>query len=371
MIPRKNVHWWRSWSAALVGVLVTIALVASALPLVETNAWWVRYADFPRLQLTIVLIVLLPVFIALRGRAGALGWIVSTFVMVAVFYHASKLQPYSPLTAQVAAGVEACAPASTVTVMVANVKERNESAARFLELVDKADPDVLLVLETDPWWDRHLAPLGDRYPDREQFIPEGHGDFGMHLFSKLKLVSPQFTFLFDAYSPTIVTGLMLRNGETVEFIGLHPHPPMAPSLPTTLRDAHILSAAMEARSHDAPTILAGDFNAVPWEPVIRRAARIGGLLDPRIGRGFYPTFDANSAIISWPLDQVLYQDGFGLLGFDTLPEFGSDHLPVMARLCHAPAAPLQQRAPDLWADDLSEAQKSIEAARALHPESLR
>lgn len=138
---------------------------------------------------------------------------------------------------------------------------------------------------------------------------------------------------------------------------------------TTLRDGHILSAALEARSAERPTIVAGDLNAVPWERVARHAARIGGLLDPRIGRGYYATFKADSPVMSWPLDQILYQDDFGLLEFEMLSAFGSDHLPVVARLCHAPQEAPNQRTPQLWADDLSHAQESIEAARALHPES--
>ena len=40
------------------------------------------------------------------------------------------------------------------------------------------------------------------------------------------------------------------------------------------------------------SIVAGDFNAVPWERISWHAMRIGGLLDPRVGRGLYPTYNA-------------------------------------------------------------------------------
>ncbi len=357
------------WASAVVGTLVAITVVASALPLLSTNTSWVRYADFPRLQFAIALVILLPAFLALRGRAGRIGWLLSALASVALVYHATQLYPYTPLTPRAAASVEACAPENRLSVMVANVKERNETSEIFLELVGEVDPDVLLILETDPWWDRHLAPLAASYPHREQFIPEGHGDFGMHLLSKLPLVSPEFRFLFDAYSPTIYAGLELRSGTTVPFVGLHPHPPMVGFKSTTLRDGHILSAALDARSNAAPTILAGDFNAVPWDDVTRRAARIAGLLDPRIGRGYFPTFQTDSIWISWPLDQVLYQDGFGLIGFEVLPDFGSDHYPVLARLCQVPPSSLDQTAPRLRTNDLAEAEAAVEAAKALQPES--
>ncbi len=368
-MTRKSVNGWRRWAAAPIAVLVVVALMASFLPLIETNIWWIRYADFFRLQMAIALIILLPAFLALRGRVGKAGWALSVLTVVALGYHVSKLYPYSPFPGRVAAGVEACSPDQTLTVMVANVQMRNEQASDLLRLVSEVEPDVLLVMETDAWWDRHLEPLSDSYPERVQFIPEDHGAFGMHLLSKLKLVSPEFRFWFDAYTPTIETGLRLRSGETVQFLGLHPHPPLAPSQPTTLRDGHLLNAAFEARASEAPTVVAGDFNAVPWERVTRRAARIGGLLDPRIGRGYYPSFRAGNPVISWPLDHILYQEGFGLLEFDMLPGVGSDHFPVVASLCHGPPGSFAQHAPEPEAGDLREAQDAIAAARALKPES--
>lgn len=359
---------WRTVIAALVFCLLAIGLAASFLPLIETNTWWIRYLDFPRLQVAVALLVLLVAFSAIRGRVGKLGWTLALPVFLAVGYHADKLAAYSGASTPTAASVEDCPEDATLSVMVANVQMRNEDAAPFLRLVGEIDPDVLLVMETDPWWDRELATLGETFPEKVQHIPEGHGAYGMHLLSKLPLAAPEFLFFFDAYTPTVVTGIELPDGETVRFTGVHPHPPLAWSQPTTLRDGHLLEVALDARRSEAAAVVAGDFNAVPWETVTRRSARIAGLLDPRIGRGFYPTFRAGNPLISWPLDQILYQDGFGLMEFQVLPAFGSDHLPVLARLCHAAGNSLAQAVPQLRPDDLEEARSSIEAARALTPE---
>jgi len=351
-------------------VLLAVATAASFLPLIETNAWWVRYADFPRLQLGTVIVALLVALLAVgrpagkRARAAAV-LAVALPAVAAVGYHAAKLYPYTRLAAYAAAGVEECPAERTLSVMVANVQKRNENAPAFLRLVEDVDPDVLLVMETDAWWDRHLSPLRSTFPEAVQHIPDSHGAFGMHLFSKLPLAAPAFRFLFDVYTPTLFTGIELPNGVMVQFLGLHPRPPLAWTQSTTLRDAQLLSAGLEARSSERPTILAGDFNAAPWEPVTRRSVRIGGLLDPRIGRGFYPTFRTGNLLISWPLDQILHQEAFGLLDFERLPDFGSDHFPVFARLCHGTLGALRQAAPTPRPGDLEEARVSIEAARAL------
>ena len=286
--------------------------------------------------------------------------------MLALGYQSSKLYPFTRLSANAAAGLDTCDTGNSFTLLIANVRKRNEDAGAFFDLVEAADPDLLLIMETDDWWDRNLQSLDEVFPEKMQFIPEGHGAFGMHVFSRLPLIDPEFQFLFEGYTPTAVTGVELHSGAVVRFVGVHPHPPLAWSQPTTLRDASLLKAALLAGSSASATIVvAGDFNSVPWEPVTRRAARIGGLLDPRIGRGIHPTFSADSLLISWPLDQILFQEAFGLLDFSVLPAFGSDHYPVMANLCHAPGRDNLAAAPEANPGDIAEAEASIEEARLL------
>jgi endonuclease/exonuclease/phosphatase (EEP) superfamily protein YafD len=353
----------RRVGAAVPLILLLLAAIASLLPLIETNAWWIRLLDFPRLQLATVMGVLLLVYLVVRGRTGPVGALVILLALAGLGYHASKLYPYLGIGPVPAVRVAECPPGSSLSVMVANVLKSNETADKFLEIAAEADPDILLVLETDAFWDEHLAPLRGRYAEVEQFIPEEHAAYGMHLFSKRPLVAPEMRFLFDNVTPTVFTGIELEDGLVIQFIGMHPQPPFYWSQPSTMRDAHLLAAALEARASEAPTILAGDLNAVPWERVTRRAIRIGGLLDPRVGRGYYPTVGAESPWVSWPLDQILYEEEFGLTAWEVLPSFGSDHYPVLAGLCHAPEAAELQEPHAMEEEDLQEAETAIKAAR--------
>ena len=59
--------------------LLAIALlglaIASLLPLIESNAWWVRILDFPRMQFAALLIVLGAIWLALGGAPQrSRGW---------------------------------------------------------------------------------------------------------------------------------------------------------------------------------------------------------------------------------------------------------------------------------------------------------
>jgi endonuclease/exonuclease/phosphatase (EEP) superfamily protein YafD len=356
-----------AWAAGIVLILLAAVTTVTFLPLIETNVWWIRFLDFPRLQFGVALVILLAGAVVLRSRIGKVGWVTCALGGFALVHQASSLYPYTRFPAHALSGLDTCETGSSFTLLIANVQERNEEAAEFLDLVEDVGPDLLLIMETDEWWDRNLRSLEESFPERMQFIPESDGAFGMHVFSRLPLIDPEFQFLFDGYTPTAVTGVELPGGAVVQLVGVHPHPPLAWSQPTTLRDASLLKAALLAEASASATIVAGDFNSVPWETVTRRAARIGGLLDPRIGRGLYPTFSADSFLMSWPLDQILFQEEFGLLEFAVLPAFGSDHHPVMASLCHAPGRDIPQAPPAPEPGDIAEAEASIEAARSMGP----
>ncbi|WP_052341876.1 endonuclease/exonuclease/phosphatase family protein [Salinarimonas rosea] len=347
--------------------LLLLAAGASLLPLVETNAWWIRSLDFARVQLLIALAILVLLYPVVAPRRGAVVWAGVVLGLAGAGYHLYRLHPYASFMDEaMIAGT--CTPDRRLRIMIANVQESHEEPGPFLDLVADTAPDVLLVMETDAFWDDALQPLDMRFPHRVQSIPEDAA-FGMHAFSHRPFVEPRFVDLFGSGTPTLTTGLALASGETVQFYGMHPRPPLAWSQPTTMRDAHLLSVALEVHDGEAPAILAGDFNAVPWERTMRRALRIGGLLDPRVGRGWRPTFMTGSLLVSWPLDQVLAQDGFTLAELEVLPDFGSDHYPVLADLCRDPGAGARQAAPALEQGDLEEARTAIEAARALRGES--
>ncbi|MEJ7928861.1 endonuclease/exonuclease/phosphatase family protein [Ramlibacter sp. AN1015] len=357
----------RRTSGFVILLLLAATCVASLLPWVETDTWWVRYMDFIRVQLFIAIVALLALWllVARPRRTPRPIWLgVLVVSALALGYHSYRLHPYLPFAEPSAVVLDTCTEDSRLRLFVANVKRDNELAEPFLELVARYRPDVLVVLETDAWWDRRLSTLRGRFSDVVQSIPDDHAYYGMHVFSRFELVEPEFRFLFGEPTPTLSSGVRLPSGKRVQLFAMHPRPPQAWSQPTTSRDAHLMQIALEAREAHVPTILAGDFNAVPWERSVRRAMRIGGLLDPRVGRGFIPTYEAGSIIKSWPLDQVLFQKDLGLLEFERLPNFGSDHYPIFAQLCLA-QAPGLQAAPGLQPGDLEEAAATVEAAQKL------
>lgn len=342
----------------IVAILAMLLVFLSFVSLIDTYAWWVRVTDFPRLQMIIALGVLaIPAIWYLgRFRRASAGLLV--LMAAAIGYNAVILTPYVP--AGGAVSVDVCPAGHEVSILVANVQVANDPEGELIEIVRRQSPDVFLALETDPTWDRALKPLGDWLPHTVSQVSKSA--FSIHLFSRLPLVAPEIRFLAGQETPQVITGLRLESGKVLTLLGIHPRPPN-PGESALGRDAVLYEAALIAAESDRPTLVAGDFNAVPWEAAVERMRSIGLLEDPRRSYGYIPTFDAKSWWMSWPLDQILHQPGFALLSLERLPYFGSDHYPILGRFCWF-GEPVGAPPPEPEQEEVHRARKTIEKARA-------
>jgi len=221
------------------------------------------------------------------------------------------------------------------------------------------NPDVVLLVETDAWWDGRLEPLNERYPHSVRH-PQENG-YGLHLHSRLELIDPRVRFLIEEDVPSVKTGIRLRSGARIDFHGLHPKPP--PLQDTKERDAELLLVGKEVRADGAPAIVAGDLNDVAWSRTTELFREISGMLDPRIGRGLYATFNADWPLLRWPLDHVFFEESFSLIEMSVLDDIGSDHFPLFVALCHDPRAARTQHKPDAAPSDVEEADEAIREGR--------
>ncbi|WP_034855295.1 endonuclease/exonuclease/phosphatase family protein [Sinorhizobium sojae] len=343
---------------AVIG-LGSLGVAATVVPFIPSDEWWIRIWDFPRIQVAVLLAVMLgavPFSLPIRRRRTAAFAVALT---VALGWQIFAILPYTPIVATEAKAAENCDQRSRIRLLVANVLKSNRNAEPLLSLLDRLRPDILVLVETDAWWDTQLAPLKESYPYGVAY-PQENG-YGMHLFSRFELIGPEVRFLIDDYVPSIKTGLLLPSGARIDLYGLHPKPP--PLQDTARRDAELMIVGREVRMETAPAIVAGDLNDVAWSRTNSLFQEISGLLDPRIGRGPYATFNANWPFLRWPLDHVFFEDSFQLLHLAVAGNIGSDHFPFFVALCHRPAAEAEQEQPRPEPSDVEAADEAIEKGR--------
>jgi endonuclease/exonuclease/phosphatase (EEP) superfamily protein YafD len=308
-------------------VLAGILAVASLAPLIPTEWWAVRLLDFPRLPLAFALAAICLVLVPFLQKAPRQTATALTLAACALAVDLWILWPYLPTSTQRA---DACPVERKLSVLVANVQLGNRNARPLIEAVEREQPDLFLAMETDAWWDEALKPLRQSMPHALQRITGSY--YGIHLLSRLPLVNGEIRHLAGQDTPAVVTGVTLRNGEVVDFVGLHPRPPQ-PWQSARGRDAELYAAADVLRERVEPGVLAGDLNATPWETAVERTQRLAGLIDPRRGYGYVATWNAKSLWMGWPLDHVFHEGGFATMSVERLAAFGSDHFPYLVRLC--------------------------------------
>ncbi|WP_291298867.1 endonuclease/exonuclease/phosphatase family protein [Elioraea sp.] len=338
-------------------LIIGLALVAvTALSRVRSARWWIRAADFPRAQIAVGLVLTLAAFAPYASSSSIADIGFALALIAALGYQLSRIWPYTPIAPRQVLPATPGDDGRTIRILIWNVLMQNREARAFLDLVHAQSPDVILLLETDAWWDEALRGLDGAYAHAIRHPLEN--EYGLHLFSRLGLIAPQLEFLVEPDIPSVRAGVRLRSGDVIVFHGLHPRPPL-PQQDAEPRDAEILMVGRQVKPHAACTIVAGDLNDVAWSDTTRLFQRLSGMLDPRRGRGLFNTFHAGYPLLRWPLDHVFHGAGFTLVGLRRLPRTGSDHFPVLVDLKYTPEDAGRHETEQADRQDQAEAQERI------------
>ncbi len=347
-------------------ILVIIALlliVATVLPLLRIDQWWIRVLDFPRAQITIAGIVIIALYLFFWDLHRATDNLVLVLLVVALGYQMVKMLPYTALMPRQVMDADSAANEPTLKLLVANVLMDNRESDAFLALVRRYDPDVILTVETDQWWEAALRPLEETYV----YTLKNPLDttYGMLVYSRLEMIDPSIRFILKDSIPSMHMQVVLASNDRVYLHFVHPDPPNPRyATETTERDAEVLIIGREVERRDKPTIIAGDFNDVAWSYTTSLFQKASGLLDPRIGRGMFNTFNAKNPVFRWPLDHVFHTDHFKLVRIERGPAWGSDHFPMFIELSLDPGAEQDQQEPDTNRVEEEQVDEKIEEGRA-------
>ncbi len=311
----------------LIRALAAMLILVTGLSIIESNQWWIRIWDFPRVQILAGL--LLTGGLSLLLDREARRWI-AMLCAIAAAWQLYRIYPYTPLakTELVFADEASGWDGRCFSVLSLNVLESNRDYPRTAQLIDRVQPDILLLMEADQQWANALATQLGRYPHRLQ-RPIGN-TYGMIFATRLPMRDGRIETIAQKNTPSIHAELTA--GTPFRMIALHPRPPI-PGQGTDARDAEIAIAASRAARMKLPVLAIGDFNDVAWSHTSQLFKRVGGYLDARIGRGTFATFPARTPLLGWPLDHMFVTPEFKVRDLQVLEDVGSDHLPIHARVC--------------------------------------
>lgn len=374
---RPGLHFFCRVAVAL----LSLALIyGTLLPLVRSDAWWIRIFDFPRIQLAALIGLTLAGYGALRLGGKLRPWehALAAVVGLLLLWQLASIAPYTVLYPKQMADSRAEDDANRVSLLIYNVLADNREAQGLRDLIRATDPDLILLTEPTQWWLEQLAGLEADYP--HTLLQPQENEYGMLFYSRLELVDPEIRFLIEPEIPSLRTQVRLRSGTLATLYGLHPRPPGlerpeheqddetdedGEREDTDMRDAELMVVAKEVKDlGDVPVIVAGDFNDVAWSRTTHLFQRLGGLLDPRVGRGLFNTFDTSSRLLRYPLDHAFASQHFLLAELRRLPDIGSDHFPLLVVLDYHPSASAANEEPTPESGDEQEAGEAIRKVKS-------
>jgi endonuclease/exonuclease/phosphatase (EEP) superfamily protein YafD len=321
------------FKAILTGLIIFFT-VGAFLSYVNKPYWFIRVFDFPLLSNTILLSIFLLVFVIVFDNVFS-DWhlMMTVSAVVAILAATFKLYRYLPWFTKSALPPKKDEAKRQLSILNANVRQKNRKTEKLKEVIAEMDPDIILMHETNHFWDEQMSYLKEDYP--YHVLQPQENTYGMLMYSRLELLESSVAFLCEEGVPSIHAVVKLRNGESFKLYSIHPKPPEVGSH-TQNRDTEIVLVGQKIREETYPTVMAGDLNDVPWSKALILFRNLSNMVDPRRGRGFFNTFNAKIPLFRYPLDFINFTGHFRLVEFRRGRYVHSDHFPLYARLSFEP-----------------------------------
>lgn len=300
----------RAWGLLTAGGAV--ACTATLLGYLGRFSWWLDLFSHFRVQYLVGLLVLGLLFLVVRWlRTAAVFLVVAgcNFPAILPLYFGG---PASPVELE-----------RTLKAMLLNVSTDRGDPQRVKKVIQRVDPDVVVLEEINSQWLLDLRWLADTH-EYSRARPR-EDNFGIGLFSKHPLSEDEIAYIGDAGVPTILATVETDQGR-LRVVATHPMPPAGASR-SRFRNEQLEQLPEHTRS-SLPVILLGDLNVTPWNHNFRRLVERSGLVDSSRGHGFQPSWPSNNTLLFIPLDRCLHSSDIAVVSRVVGPDVGSDHYPL-------------------------------------------
>ena len=231
--------------------------------------------------------------------------------------------------------------APTVTIAHLNVFIENRTPDATVDVLLKADADVLVLNEFTDSFSTRLLVKGafEKYP-YHALVPR-QTPFGAAVFSKYPFDDVQRVGRAQLPSVRIV----LPGGDLVRVAVAHPEAPLSSDTSQFWdQDLKTFGRLVADAGGDEPVLLIGDFNGTRWQPPFGHLLA-GSLRDAHetVGKGLTFSWPLNKGFMPFArLDHALHSDRLFPLVVTELADAGSDHRGFVAKFAirRLPAPPV-------------------------------
>lgn len=290
---------------------LTAALLIFTIIGYSRQFWWFSLADFFRLHyVAISLTLLLLAFMDLR-------FLVVLANMLIIGLNLYKIMRFPPNFKNL--HIE-----SKKQVLSINAYKHNHDPNQLLDLLEKADAELLLIMEMTDELEEKLRPKLANYKDYlETYVRDG---FRIALYSKTPLEDKKVSHYGHSETPLLEAKVIF--GDTkFQVYSAHPKPALNKEW-FNERQAYFIDLARIINDTKLPVLALGDFNSVPWEKHFTKFLESTDMKSTLEGHGYKITWPAIMPLFGVPMDHILMQRGTQYYNFNIGPYAGSDHYPI-------------------------------------------
>lgn len=342
----------------LLYILIIFFIISPFFPALGTAHWFFRTADFVRLQSLTIQLILLISFFYFEKKNSVFGWILLIGLSASIIYQLFKVFPYSSLFPKRKSHAQSD---GQVSILAGNVLQTNLHYNKFLKEIKSFNPDLVLTMESNTSWENGLSEIEMIYPHTIKVPLENF--YGMHLYSKFELRNIEIKYQIEDDKPSIFFDFPMAGKDPIFFCCLHPAPPSPTENETSKeRDAELMLTGKIIRKTDKPTVVCGDMNDVVWSRTTRLFKKMTGMIDPRVGRGFFSTYHAGYFFLRFPLDHLFHTKDLYAGKMIKSKYFGSDHFAMYYEIHHKKRVETPEN-PKLNGDEKAEIEELIEEGK--------
>lgn len=282
-------------------------------PTVWPTLWFVDILANFKVQLTLILLLLgLLNFLKLKSRSITLITLILIGYNTSFFYHFITFNKPKSITSTKGA-----------SILSINLLKSNTKSYKVIDLIESEQPDILVLLEYNPYWERALKDLNLEYPHR---ITEVRIDnFGIAYFSKIpghtSIVRDRITGFPSVLSHHVIVS------DTLSIFATHPLPPLGQQR-FELRNRHFSTIVDTCRRYNKHLIVLGDLNCSSFSVHFQKLKKALNLKDSRSGFGIQNTWHSKVPLLKTTLDHFLVSESIEVVDRSVGPNIGSDHLPI-------------------------------------------
>ena len=132
---------WRRWGRRLLVALAVLLVILSFLPLWQTDRWWVRQWDYPRLQVAGLLLIVGAALFLVKLERSRWFWAVVAGWVAALAWQASHFIAYLPPYPKQVASTKNCPPGRQIALLNANVLLTNQAIMAAAASPDRSNAE--------------------------------------------------------------------------------------------------------------------------------------------------------------------------------------------------------------------------------------